>query len=419
MAQYDDPEDSRTILSHGSTLPAEHGVRSTAHRVLAGRLDWARQLMGKIDLAHVKARNVAPDVVQLLLQHKDPEINRKVARHWPELRAQSSVEKQREIDRIKELLSGQGGKGDPLAGKVHFEQRCASCHKLFGQGGSTAPDLTGYERKNLDFWLPGIINPSLEIREGYANYVLKTKDGRILVGVILEQSPQAVTLRDAANQKITLPRSSIDSLEATPVSLMPPGLLGGLDKDQLRDLFAYEQRETGLKVLESTRFPLGEKGISVRMKGFLPLFLQSNQFPVDLTDQQIVVLLEGGEHSFIQFFPALFQFLELVFLLKVFLVLLPGRHETGMVVLPEGPNFIFKAFQVILFTGNQLERFLQFIPRQAGRQKPFLKLGDFLPESGFLGPQVCFLAETPPWEQSRSWPAGRSYVPLPQSTEVP
>jgi len=126
------------------------------------------------------------------------------------------------------------------------------------------------------------------------------------------------------------------------------------------------------------------------MKGFLPLFLQSNQFPVDLTDQQIVVLLEGGEHSFIQFFPALFQFLELVFLLKVFLVLLPGRHETGMVVLPEGPNFIFKAFQVILFTGNQLEHFLQFIPRQAGRQKPFLKHGDFLPESGFLGPQVCF-----------------------------
>jgi len=114
---------------------------------------------------------------------------------------------------------------------------------LFGQGGSTAPDLTGYERKNLDFWLPGIIDPSLEIREGYANYVLKTKDGRILVGVILEQSPQAVTLRDAANQKITLPRSSIDSLEATPVSLMPPGLLGGLDKDQLRDLFAYLSKE--------------------------------------------------------------------------------------------------------------------------------------------------------------------------------
>ena len=244
LAQYDDPRIPKTILSrHGSTLPAEHGVRSTAHRVLAGRLDWARQLMGKIDLAHVKARNVAPDVVQLLLQHKDPEINRKVAGHWPELRAKSSVEKQREIARIKELLSGQGGKGDPLAGKVHFEQRCASCHKLFGQGGSTAPDLTGYERKNMDFWLPGIIDPSLEIREGYANYVLKTKDGRILVGVILEQSPQAVTLRDAANQKTTLPRSSIDSLEATPVSLMPPGLLGGLDKDQLRDLFAYLSKE--------------------------------------------------------------------------------------------------------------------------------------------------------------------------------
>ena len=38
-------------------------------------------------------------------------------------------------------------------------------------------------------------------------------------------------------------RRAIESLRATPVSLMPPGLLGGLDKDQLRDLFAYLSKE--------------------------------------------------------------------------------------------------------------------------------------------------------------------------------
>ena len=110
---------------------------------------------------------------------------------------------------------------------------------MFGEGGSLAPDLTGYERNNLDFWLPGIIDPSLEIREGYVNYVAKTKDGRILVGVIVEQNPQAITLRDAANQSITLARSTIESLQASPASPMPPGLLNGLTKSQLRDLFAY------------------------------------------------------------------------------------------------------------------------------------------------------------------------------------
>ncbi len=240
LAHYDDPRIPKTILSrYGSTLPAEHGVRSTADRVLAGRLDWARQFLEKIDLAHIKARDVAPDVVQLFLQHKDPAINRKVARHWPAQRPQSSAEKQKEMARIKEILTERGRVGDPLAGKALFQRRCASCHKLFGEGGTAAPDLTGYERKSLDFWLPGIIDPGLEIREGYLNYVAKTKDGRILVGVIVEQNPQAVTLRDAANQRVTLSRSSIESLKASPVSLMPPGLLGDLTEIQLQDLFAY------------------------------------------------------------------------------------------------------------------------------------------------------------------------------------
>ena len=240
LANYDDPGIPKTILSrYGSTLPDEHGVRSTADRVLAGRLDWARQFLEKVDLAHIKAMDISHDVIQLLLQHKNPEINRKVDRHWPELRAKSSDENQKEMKRVKELLTGKGELGDHTKGKMIFETRCSSCHKLFGAGGTLAPDLTGYERNNLDFWLPGIIDPSLEIREGYVNYVAKTKDGRILVGVIVEQNPQAVTLRDAADQSVTLARSSIESLQASPVSLMPSGLLGGLSNSQLKNLFAY------------------------------------------------------------------------------------------------------------------------------------------------------------------------------------
>ena len=240
LASYDDPRIPKTILSrYGSTLPAEHEVRSTADRVLAGRLDWARQFLEKVDLAHIKARDISHDVIQLLLQHKDPEINRKVARHWPDLTAKSSDENQKEMDRVKDLLTDKEKPGDPIKGKTIFNTRCASCHKLFGEGGTLAPDLTGYERNSLDFWLTGIIDPSLEIREGYVNYVAKTKDGRILVGVIIEQNPQAVTLRDAANQSVTLARSSIESLQASPVSLMPSGLLGGLSNTQLKNLFAY------------------------------------------------------------------------------------------------------------------------------------------------------------------------------------
>ena len=65
------------------------------------------------------------------------------------------------------------------------------------------------------------------------------KDGRKLIGMIADQNPQSVTLRDAANQETLLNRGEIASLEATPISLMPPGLLLGLPDEQLRDFFAY------------------------------------------------------------------------------------------------------------------------------------------------------------------------------------
>ncbi len=243
LANYESDSIPKTILGrYGSTLPAEHDVRSTADRVLAGRVDWARQFLEKVDLAHIKARDISPDVVQLLAQHKDPDINAAIARHWPDMRPRTSGENLAEIARIKGILLADGAEpGNPDAGRLHFQQRCAVCHKLFEEGNSVAPDLTGYERQNLDFWLPGIIDPSLEIREGYGNYVATMNDGRVLIGMIAEQNPQSVTLRDAANQTTTLPRADIKSLEASPISLMPPGLLMGLDEKQLRDFFAYLQ----------------------------------------------------------------------------------------------------------------------------------------------------------------------------------
>lgn len=238
LANYGDDRIPQTILGrYGSSLPAEHDVRGTADRVMAGRIDWAKQFLEKIDLAHIKARDISPDVVQLLALHKDGEINAKIAKHWPDMRAKTSEENQAEIARVKGILNT--GKGNSANGQLLFQQRCAVCHKLFEEGNTVAPDLTGYERGNLDFWLPGIIDPSLEIREGYTNFVATMKDGRKLIGIIADQNPQSVTLRDAANQETLLNRSEIATLEATPVSLMPPGLLIGLEEDQLRDFFAY------------------------------------------------------------------------------------------------------------------------------------------------------------------------------------
>lgn len=238
LANFESEKIATTILArHGSTLPSEHGVRSTAHRVLASRSEWARLFLEKIDLAHIKARNVEPDVVQLLAKHGDPEIEAMIAKHWPGMTGLSNEKIHQEMDRLRKVIGS--GKGDSSEGVTHFKTRCASCHKLFGEGRDLGPDLTGYERQNLEFWLPAIVAPSLELREGYLNYVVILKNGRVLAGFMEEQTPQSVTLRDMAGQHLQILRSEIDSMEASAVSLMPPNLLSGMGDEEIRDLFAY------------------------------------------------------------------------------------------------------------------------------------------------------------------------------------
>jgi len=145
-----------------------------------------------------------------------------------------------ETERILGVLGA--GKGDPARGKTHYTARCAACHALFGEGAAIGPELTGYERQNLEFWLPSILNPSIELREGYLNYVATMKDGRKVIGLMQEQTPRTVTLKDLAGQVSLLDRAQIDTLEASPISLMPPGLLSGMNDDELRDFFAYLTR---------------------------------------------------------------------------------------------------------------------------------------------------------------------------------
>ena len=138
---------------------------------------------------------------------------------------------------VRKLLTT--GKGDAEKGHETFKTMCAVCHTLGKEGGKIGPDLTGYERDNLDFMLPAIVDPSLAIREEFTAFTAVTKDGQTLTGFIEAQTPQSVTMRDLNSQKLVLSRADLKSLTASPMSLMPEGLLDALNEQQVRDLFAY------------------------------------------------------------------------------------------------------------------------------------------------------------------------------------
>jgi putative heme-binding domain-containing protein len=116
---------------------------------------------------------------------------------------------------------------------------CGRCHQLFEEGGKIGPDLTPFARDNTDRLLKNIINPGLEIREGFENHLILTVDGRILNGFLADKDSQIVILRGIDGQNITIRQSDIDDMRVLPLSVMPEGSLKGLSDQQIRDLFAY------------------------------------------------------------------------------------------------------------------------------------------------------------------------------------
>ena len=83
------------------------------------------------------------------------------------------------------------------------------------------------------------MDPAGVVRKEYQAYNLATKDGRVLSGLIVEQTPEVITLRDAKGQRTRVARSEIEELKEMETSLMPESLYKEFSPEQLRDLFSF------------------------------------------------------------------------------------------------------------------------------------------------------------------------------------
>jgi putative heme-binding domain-containing protein len=129
-------------------------------------------------------------------------------------------------------------KADREQGRIAFAAACGACHQMFGQGGKLGPDLTGSDRRNLDYLLENILNPSGTVAPEYQTARLKMKDGRLLTGIIAGKDPRKVRLNTIGGIQ-DLDADSIESITPSRESLMPEGLVLGLPKTLLRDLFGF------------------------------------------------------------------------------------------------------------------------------------------------------------------------------------
>jgi putative heme-binding domain-containing protein len=218
-------------------LPQLHKTaREAAIGAMSSRLEWAQLMLEAVDAEVIRAEWISVPQLIAIQSFGCDHCNGLIQKHWGNLR-QSSEEKRLEVDRIRKVL--RSGSGNSQAGAGLFQLLCANCHRLGGKGGRIGPDLTGYERDNLDFIIPAIVDPSLAIREEYTHFNLIGRDGQTLTGFLTRNDPGAVEIKDVSGNSQTIPRGEIIDLAASQTSLMPEGLLSSLDDQQIRDLFAH------------------------------------------------------------------------------------------------------------------------------------------------------------------------------------
>jgi putative membrane-bound dehydrogenase-like protein len=149
----------------------------------------------------------------------------------------------KKLPSLNHLLARQG---DPQRGKQLLvassknDMQCLKCHAISGTGGQIGPDLSviGKKASKQDL-LESILNPSKAVADQYVNWQIETKKGVVLSGLLVEETPTAITLRDGNGKDAKIEKSDIESREKSQKSFMPDNLLAYMTEDDLVDIVAY------------------------------------------------------------------------------------------------------------------------------------------------------------------------------------
>jgi putative heme-binding domain-containing protein len=237
LQMYDDSAIAERVIGLCPTLSGES--LTAAQNLLSSRPAWAAEFVRSIEAGRIAQAAVPASIVAKLRLHRDSQLTASISRLWPEGSTAPASAAESVLKRLTAAVEDLASPGDPYRGHDLFGTSCAVCHRFFGEGGQIGPDLTGYQRNDPTALLTAIANPSGEIREGYENHTIVTRDGRTLVGFLAEQDEKVLALRGLDGSTTHVAVADIASRQASDRSLMPEGLLSAFEPQQVRDLVAY------------------------------------------------------------------------------------------------------------------------------------------------------------------------------------
>jgi len=236
LKSFDHPDTANELLNRMGGF--KDGNRSLAIDTMASREPYALDLINAIEGARFDAAELTASQVRQLLALGNEHIRTVLEAKWgvvqetPEARLAA-------IEKWKKLLTPETiAKADRDNGAALFKKSCATCHKLYGEGKTISPDLTGANRSNLEYLLLNIVDPSSVVPKQFTTSVIALKDGRVITGVVVSETEQSLVIQTDKEQ-LTVARDDVEESRNSGKSLMPDGMLDTLTEEQVRDLFGF------------------------------------------------------------------------------------------------------------------------------------------------------------------------------------
>lgn len=148
------------------------------------------------------------------------------------------------VDQAVALVQDSLANRDFERGKQIFSAvLCSRCHTIQGEGADVGPELTQLgTRFSVKDMLEAIIEPDKAVSDQYASISFQMKDGQSIVGREVNQDANFYYISQNPFDPKTIRKVSkkdVVSSKISPVSMMLPGLINGLNPNELRDLVAY------------------------------------------------------------------------------------------------------------------------------------------------------------------------------------
>ncbi|MBI3865402.1 MAG: DUF1080 domain-containing protein [Planctomycetia bacterium] len=236
LASYDDAQTPGMLLKEYARL--SQAEKRDVLATLTSRVAYADKLLDAVEKKTVPAADLAADLVRQMRNLKDEDIDKKILAVWGVVR-DTPEDKAKLIKHYTRLIGSQPANPDDLPlGRAVFAKTCQQCHTLFGVGNKVGPELTGSNRGELAYLLSNVLDPSAVMAREYIPTVIVTTGGRVITGLIREETKAALTLV-TANETVIVPRDEIDEQKPGDKSMMPDDLLKPLSDTEVRALVAY------------------------------------------------------------------------------------------------------------------------------------------------------------------------------------